>query len=71
MTLDPTCFSIADLLELRKLRRAREGIDATKLTVGDGKKKRRRKQEGEEDDSVVERGGLRKGAPADHDEDDE
>lgn len=48
---------LADLIELRKLRRAREGIDVQKLVKGDVKKKRKRPKESEE-----EIGGLKKGS---------
>lgn len=49
-------YSLADLIELRKLRRARQGIDVTKLNNGDIKKKKKRpREEGDQ-------GGLRKGA---------
>ena len=41
--------SVADLIELRKLRKAREGIDVAKLSKGDIKKKRKRPKEGEEE----------------------
>ena len=51
--------SIADLIEWRKLRRAREGIDVAKLNVGDEKKKKKKRPR-EED-----QGGLRKGAGQD------
>ncbi|KAF8494217.1 hepatocellular carcinoma-associated antigen 59-domain-containing protein [Russula emetica] len=51
---------VSDLLELRKFRQARRGIDASKLTKGDGKKKRRRKPDEGEDNMPV--GGLRPGA---------
>ncbi|KAJ3547116.1 hypothetical protein NMY22_g1772 [Coprinellus aureogranulatus] len=50
---------IADLIEWRKLRRAREGIDVTKLNVGDAKKKAKKRVREEE------KGGLRKGATED------
>jgi hypothetical protein len=53
--------SLADLLELRKLRKAREGIDVTKLNKGDLKKKRKRPKDGDQ-------GGLKQGAPAHDDE---
>ncbi|KAJ7591537.1 hepatocellular carcinoma-associated antigen 59-domain-containing protein [Mycena floridula] len=56
---------IADLLELRKLRRSRQGIDATKLNKGDTKRKKRPR-----DDGIVDEGGLRKGTGA-GDEDEE
>jgi hypothetical protein len=52
---------IADLIEWRKLRRAREGIDVAKLNVGDAKKKAKKRAR-EED-----KGGLRKGAAAEDD----
>ena len=42
---------------MRKLRKAREGIDVQKLVKGDVKKKRKRPKESEEDV-----GGLRKGS---------
>jgi hypothetical protein len=52
--------SLADLLELRKLRKTRQGIESSKLIVGDAKKRRRR---GDEDDQAEqELGGLRAGA---------
>jgi len=50
---------LADLIELRKLRRARGGIDVTKLQRGNVEKKRPR------EDEV---GGLRKGARDDEDD---
>ncbi|KIY73846.1 hypothetical protein CYLTODRAFT_416499 [Cylindrobasidium torrendii FP15055 ss-10] len=55
---------IADLIELRKLRKSREGIDVAKLNKGDAKRKRKRLAE------EVEKGGLRRTAVED-DEDDE
>lgn len=51
-------FSLADLIELRKLRKARQGIDVDRLNKGDVKKKRRRPTEDEEKDQ----GGLKAGA---------
>lgn len=56
---------MAELIELRKLRRAREGIDATRLSKGDVKKKKKRSRDTEE-----EVGGLKKGSAA-NDGDDE
>jgi len=53
--------SLADLLELRKLRKARQGIDVSKLNKGDLKKKRKRPKEGDQ-------GGLKQGAPVHEDE---
>jgi hypothetical protein len=48
-------YRLADLIELRKLRKARQGIDVAKLNKGDIKKKRKRpREEGEQS-------GLRKG----------
>ena len=41
-------FRISDLIELRKLRRARQGIDVTKLHKGDAKRRQKRAREGEE-----------------------
>ncbi|PPQ79495.1 hypothetical protein CVT25_003377 [Psilocybe cyanescens] len=56
---------LADLLELRKLRKAREGIDVAKLNKGDLKKKKKRpREEGEQ-------GGLKKGGPHEDEEDEE
>ncbi|KAF9534171.1 hepatocellular carcinoma-associated antigen 59-domain-containing protein [Crepidotus variabilis] len=49
---------------LRKLRKARGGIDAAKLSKGDVRKKRRRRDEGEQ-------GGLKKGAGHEDEEDEE
>lgn len=49
--------SIAELIEWRKLRRAREGIDVAKLNIGDAKKKKKRPRE-------EEQGGLKKSAAA-------
>ncbi|KDQ64443.1 hypothetical protein JAAARDRAFT_52392 [Jaapia argillacea MUCL 33604] len=51
-----------DLIELRKLRRTREGIDVAKLNKGDAKKKKKRVREEEE---VV--GGLKKGVSNEND----
>ena len=52
--------SVSELPGLRKFRRARQGIDASKLTKGDGKKKKRRTKpdDGEEEMPV---GRLRPG----------
>ncbi|THV08231.1 hypothetical protein K435DRAFT_771786 [Dendrothele bispora CBS 962.96] len=57
---------LAELLELRKLRQTRLGIDSTKLGKGDAKKKRKRAPE-EQDQPE---GGLKKGA-VDDEEDEE
>ncbi|KAI0252050.1 hepatocellular carcinoma-associated antigen 59-domain-containing protein [Lactifluus subvellereus] len=64
----PYCYSVSELLELRKFRRARQGIDASKLTQGDGKKKRRRKPE---DDGDLPAGGLQPGAQVSDDSESE
>ncbi|KAL1740996.1 hepatocellular carcinoma-associated antigen 59-domain-containing protein [Schizophyllum fasciatum] len=56
-------LSLADLIELRKLRKSQEGIDAQKLSRGDKKKRKRTVPE--------EQGGLRKGAVVDPLEDEE
>jgi len=59
---DEANLPLADLLELRKLRKARQGIDVAKLNKGDTKKKKKRpREEGEQS-------GLRKGA---HDEEED
>ncbi|KAI9574291.1 hepatocellular carcinoma-associated antigen 59-domain-containing protein [Boletus coccyginus] len=47
---------LSELLELRRLRKARQGIDIHKLSSGDAKRKRRRHAEAPED-----KGGLRAG----------
>ncbi|GJE84526.1 hepatocellular carcinoma-associated antigen 59-domain-containing protein [Phanerochaete sordida] len=52
-------LALADLIELRKLRRAREGIDIAKLSKGDVKKKKKRPREEDE-------GGLKPGASSSH-----
>jgi hypothetical protein len=58
---------IADLIELRRLRRARRGIDAARLNKGDAKRRRKRdREEGEGDEG--EQAGLRKGASLEEDE---
>ncbi|KAJ7771158.1 hepatocellular carcinoma-associated antigen 59-domain-containing protein [Mycena maculata] len=64
-----TPLDLNDLIELRKLRKARQGIDAAKLNKGDAKKQKKRPRE--EDDA--ERGGLRKAAAPipEEEEDDE
>ncbi|KAG9317810.1 hepatocellular carcinoma-associated antigen 59-domain-containing protein [Chiua virens] len=51
---------LSELLELRRLRKARQGIDVHKLSSGDVRKKRRRNTE----ESPEEKGGLRAGAGA-------
>lgn len=58
---------MADLIELRKLRKARQGIDVDRLNKGDVKKKRRRPTEDEEKDQ----GGLKAGASKDTADDEE
>ncbi len=50
---------VSEILELRKLRKAREGIDVAKLHKGDVKKKKKRLVPEEEV------GGLRQGAAVD------
>lgn len=55
---------LADLLELRRLKKLRQGIDAAKLSKGDVKKRRKRTREEEEELA----GGLRKGTAVDEDE---
>jgi len=60
-------LDLNDLIELRKLRKARQGIDAAKLNKGDAKKKKKRPREEEE----AEQGGLRKGTAIPEDEEDD
>ncbi|KAJ6539754.1 hepatocellular carcinoma-associated antigen 59-domain-containing protein [Mycena capillaripes] len=67
---DSIPLDLNDLIELRKLRKARQGIDAAKLNKGDAKKKKKRPREEDE----AEQGGLRKAAAApipEEEEDDE
>ncbi|KAJ7639304.1 hepatocellular carcinoma-associated antigen 59-domain-containing protein [Roridomyces roridus] len=59
-------LDINDLLELRKLRRGRQGIDAGKLNIGDARKKKKRPREEE-----VEQGGLRRAAVIPEEEEDD
>ncbi|KAG6845428.1 hypothetical protein H0H87_009335 [Tephrocybe sp. NHM501043] len=63
---DEQNLPLADLIELRKLRRSRQGIDASKLNKGDVRKKKKRPREEEGD-----KGGLRKSAREEEEEDDE
>jgi hypothetical protein len=59
---------VADLIELRKLRKSREGIDVAKLGKGDIKKKKKKKKtKEEEEEEQGERGGLRPVASGSHD----
>ncbi|KAK7062104.1 hepatocellular carcinoma-associated antigen 59-domain-containing protein [Favolaschia claudopus] len=58
-------LDLNDLIELRKLRKARQGIDAAKLSKGDERRKKRSREEEEE-----AKGGLKKGATPDADEED-
>ncbi|KAJ7853864.1 hepatocellular carcinoma-associated antigen 59-domain-containing protein [Mycena leptocephala] len=64
---DKIPLDLNDLIELRKLRKARQGIDAAKLNKGDARKKKKRPRE--EDEAEV--GGLRKAAPIPEDEEDD
>ncbi|KAJ3537719.1 hypothetical protein NM688_g6637 [Phlebia brevispora] len=63
---DEEKIDVADLIELRKLRRAREGIDINRLSKGDVKKKKKKPREG--DDEV---GGLKPGAEPDEEDDED
>lgn len=58
---------IADLIEWRKLRRAREGIDAAKLNVGDAKKSRAARKRARDEENEKNKGGLTKGHVEDDD----
>jgi hypothetical protein len=53
--------SISELLELCKFRRARQGLDPSTLTIGDGKDKKQRRKFDEGEDNVPH-GGLRPSA---------
>ncbi|KAJ7437144.1 hepatocellular carcinoma-associated antigen 59-domain-containing protein [Mycena galericulata] len=65
---DKIPLDLNDLIELRRLRKARQGIDAAKLNKGDARKKKKRPREEEE----AEHGGLRKiAAPIPEDEEDD
>ncbi|KAF7352437.1 hypothetical protein MVEN_01208300 [Mycena venus] len=64
---DKADLDLNDLIELRKLRKARQGIDAAKLNKGDARKKKKRPREEEE----AEQGGLRKAAAIPEDEEDD
>jgi len=49
---------LSDLLELRKLRKSRQGIDSVRLTKGDTKKKKRKRPD---DLGQMDIGGLKQG----------
>lgn len=55
---------ISELIELRKLRKSRQGIDVSKLSKGDAKKRKRKTAE----DGQEAQGGLRAGARVDDEE---
>ncbi|KAG1805197.1 hepatocellular carcinoma-associated antigen 59-domain-containing protein [Suillus subaureus] len=55
---------ISELIELRKLRKSRQGIDVSKLSKGDVKKRKRKTAE----DGQEAEGGLRAGARVDDEE---
>ncbi|KAG9127882.1 hypothetical protein FRC07_007957 [Ceratobasidium sp. 392] len=63
---DEEKLSIEELLELRKLRRQRQGIDSAKLSAGGVKKKKKREDEGEEEEKY----GLRPGGQRKDDDED-
>ncbi|KAG1752362.1 hepatocellular carcinoma-associated antigen 59-domain-containing protein [Suillus paluster] len=56
---------ISELIELRKLKKSRQGIDVQKLSKGDAKKRKRKTAE----DGQEVQGGLRAGARVDDEED--
>ncbi|KJA29730.1 hypothetical protein HYPSUDRAFT_231504 [Hypholoma sublateritium FD-334 SS-4] len=60
-------LGLADLLELRKLRKTRGGIDVAKLNKGDVRKKKKRVR----DEGEGEQGGLKKGVHEEDEEDEE
>ncbi|KAG2138057.1 hepatocellular carcinoma-associated antigen 59-domain-containing protein [Suillus bovinus] len=55
---------ISELIELRKLKKSRQGIDVSKLSKGDAKKRKRKTAE----DGQEAEGGLRPGARVDEEE---
>ncbi|KAJ7213712.1 hepatocellular carcinoma-associated antigen 59-domain-containing protein [Mycena haematopus] len=63
---DKIDLDLHDLIELRKLRRARQGIDAAKLNKGDLRRKKKRPREEE-----AEQGGLRKATAIPEEEEDD
>ncbi|KAG9099639.1 hypothetical protein FS749_000772 [Ceratobasidium sp. UAMH 11750] len=65
--VDEEKLSIEELLELRKLRRQRQGIDSTKLSAGGTKKKKKREEE-EEEKYGLRPGGTRKDGDDDGDQ---
>ncbi|KAG8742008.1 hypothetical protein FRC12_015473 [Ceratobasidium sp. 428] len=66
--VDEEKLSIEELLELRKLRRQRQGIDSIKLSAG-GVKKKKKRGEGEEEEEE-EKYGLRPGGQRKDDDED-
>ncbi|KAJ1308888.1 hypothetical protein OPQ81_004575 [Rhizoctonia solani] len=64
--VDEEKMTVEELLELRKLRRQKQGIDSTKLNAGSIKKKKRKDDDGEDGD---EKYGLRPGGRRDAEED--
>ncbi|KXN92341.1 hypothetical protein AN958_08572 [Leucoagaricus sp. SymC.cos] len=58
---------ISDLIELRKLRRSRQGIDVARLHEGDAKRRKKRARDDEPEEEDV-KPGLRKGASVDDDD---
>ncbi|KAI0311027.1 hepatocellular carcinoma-associated antigen 59-domain-containing protein [Amylostereum chailletii] len=58
---------VHELIELRKLRKARQGIDVSKLNSGDVKKRRKRKKEDEEEQAY----GLQPGAKVDQEDEED
>ncbi|CAE6417641.1 unnamed protein product [Rhizoctonia solani] len=69
--VDEEKMTIEELLELRKLRRQRQGIDSTKLNAGSTKKKKRRDEDEEAEDENEGKYGLRKGGQRQDGDDDE
>ena len=55
----PFSYRLSELLELRKLRKSRQGIDIHKLSKGDVKRRKRRNTE---EDEHQDAGGLKPGA---------
>ncbi|KAF7290879.1 hypothetical protein HMN09_01266300 [Mycena chlorophos] len=65
---DDAPLDLNDLIELRKLRKTRQGIDADKLTKGDARKRKRPREEEEVQAGL--RPGFREDDDEDRDEDD-
>lgn len=59
--VDEEKMTLEELLELRKLRRQRQGIDSAKLNAGGSKKKKKKDADEDEDEEDIQQYGLRQG----------